>query len=583
MRKIIFTTLLGLIYIASSAQAQTHQVNDSTVADRTVVVEREYQPTIQSAGKLQVKPYSFDPQHQQQTPEYSTYSQALTNDFTLSRLAFSPLYFRQREPLFGQLTAGVGHQNTLLNFGYLLTDHQLQPKRKNARTTGDFSMLVYADHQAQWGLKALSESQIGVDIRKQFQPLELYFNANGANDFFTRYGAYFTAVDSSLYEVNRLMNVDSTMRQVIWKANAHVGVKGTMKSPIHYQLETGYEAFIAPDYAAEHQIHTKGIFDYEIRNHHAGLNLDIQNRLYTVNDASIETSTNHSLHFEPYYQYDGERWMVHAGVNADFSIGRGRLAGISPNVYAEAQLTHKNWLAIYGSAVGNYSSGGAQGEYEENRYRALGCLFTDTLSGEYTPIDASLGLKIRPYKTLLIDLYARYALTLDHHVNVFGRERYGLFEHELKNVQIARFGADLHYHYRDVLLVSAGGHYALRMPVKDSKIGDLEGVIFDEPSWEAHLRIEGKIDEKWSLYSDNRFAGKRHACVYELQTNNYESYELRPMFNLNLGAQYSIDKWLSVFVQLNNYLAWTPKLSYFTYYGYEAQRANCLMGVKWLF
>ena len=82
------------------------------------------------------------------------------------------------------------------------------------------------------------------------------------------------------------------------------------------------------------------------------------------------------------------------------------------------------------------------------------------------------------------------------------------------------------------------------------------------------------------LYSDNYFAGKRMAMVQ--RDDVMEDRELRPMIDMNLGVQYSINKWLACYMQLNNYLGF-GKLKYDIFYGYESQGINFLAGVTWSF
>jgi len=233
-------------------------------------------------------------------------------------------------------------------------------------------------------------------------------------------------------------------------------------------------------------------------------------------------------------------------------------------------------------------------------------LWADTLSGEYTPINLELGLIFRPYNTLLINVHGGYELMMDKHVNVFlldDNADYGLFEHELQNVSAWKIGADLHFHYRDIVNLNVSGNYFAHKALTDPF--NMGKEVFDTPSWRVDVRVDGKINEKWSLYSDNHLAGGTSALTYssalgqrvdrgegrhpgdtptETQTQlGYSSVKLNPMFDLNLGVRYNVDKWLSVYAQLNNYLAWTPKLTYSTFYGYQAMGANCMFGLSYSF
>ena len=87
-----------------------------------------------------------------------------------------------------------------------------------------------------------------------------------------------------------------------------------------------------------------------------------------------------------------------------------------------------------------------------------------------------------------------------------------------------------------------------------------------------HLRIDGRIDEHWSLYAENFFSGKRLALT-TLGTKT-----LKPTVVLNLGCQYEQDNW-TTFLQLNNYIHRHNDI----YYGYQSEGINFLLGGSYKF
>ena len=486
MKKILYIT--SLLAFTICANAQENSTNDSTEIDRTVYVTRDFQPTVQSAGKISMKPEIYQPQITLQKPKYSDFSSPLALDYSMNKLDFSVLNFRQPQPMGGYLQAGVGHENTLLLFNYRISDAVMQKKK---RTTNDLIFDINANHNAQWGYKALSESGIGMDLAKQFTQTELYFGVNGGHTFFSRYGHYYDPDQGALPEdKQRLSAIDSAFKQNIWTANALIGVRSISSGEFQYQAQVGYEAFGVPNQAIEHQIHTVGGFEWNRNSHHVGAIFDMRNRLYSVTDQTLNPAVNHRFHLEPYYAYEGNRWRIHTGVNLDFSAGRGRIVGISPNVWLEAEIA-KKWLFIYAEAKGDYAANGARGEFEENRYISSTCLFNDSLSGAYKPVDAEIGFNIRPYSSLLINIHAGYALELDKHVNVFQQipgNSFGMFEHELMNAGCWRVGANLHFHYRDIVNMNIGGNYFIHQ--KMSTPFPMLPYVYDTPSWRVDIRID---------------------------------------------------------------------------------------------
>ena len=118
--------------------------------------------------------------------------------------------------------------------------------------------------------------------------------------------------------------------------------------------------------------------------------------------------------------------------------------------------------------------------------------------------------------------------------------------------------------------------------------------VYDRANWDLCLRIDGRIDKHWSLYSENRFEGSRTALVSDGTT-----YTLRPIIDLNAGVEYNM--WvgkkasapsanssvlrpepkpnLTLFLQLNNWLH--RKNEYL--YGYRSQGINFLVGATFRF
>ena len=119
------------------------------------------------------------------------------------------------------------------------------------------------------------------------------------------------------------------------------------------------------------------------------------------------------------------------------------------------------------------------------------------------------------------------------------------------------------YTRRSTVEVNVGGNYYFYTTT-----------VFDRPNWDAYAHIEAHIDSKWSVYSENYFAGTREAYIAP-----YMSTTLRPIVSLNIGGQYAINRWLAVYAQVNDYL----NRKHDIFYGYKSQGIHFLLGVKWQF
>ena len=581
--------------------------NDS-VLNRSVTVERDFQPVIQAAGKVATRPAVTEMKIEPARIEYSDYIAEVQPGTSFNPLLSQPTRFVENQPYHGYIRGGLGHTNTLFDFGYHLDD-------------GKRSILdVYAHHRAQWGLRALSKTTLGINFTHPFSTCDLYFGLNGGNVFYHKYGHFYDyslaapgawIKDKTVYPNATFADMDKTS---LWMAEAYIGVRANAKQDVQYRLQTGYKLFSKPGAVNEHQIRTHADFDWHSNAHHVGAQVYVQNNLLQLESlaAVIPDSmyrSRHNFRIEPYYEYRGNRINMHVGVNLDLNLGHGQnsLSGVenlsfapSPHIHLEAQVAPK-WLTVYADISGSHGLGTLQAYMEENRYRIIHAGITEPHYASYTPVDAELGLHIRPYRDLLIELHGGYAYMLHEDIWVATADTTstfaplglkltpGDFTHLHTNYQSGKIGGQINYHYQDIVRINLYGDYYFWR-------GDT--IVFDRPNWQLGLRIDGRIDKHWSLYSDNYFAGSRLALATD------GTHQLKPTVELNLGLQYEM--WvgrkakaeklivkgsgeqvlspeqqpnLTLFFQLNNWLHRKNDI----YYGYSSEGINFLLGAMFRF
>lgn len=600
--------------------------NDS-VLNRSVTVERDFQPVIQAAGKVSTRPAVVETVIEPAQVEYSDYTVDVNPGTTFNPLLSQPTRFQDGHPYHGYVRGALGHKNTLFDFGYHLND-------------GRNSILdVYAHHRAQWGLQADSKTTIGLTFTHTFSHCDLYFGLNGGNIFYHKYGHFYDYAagdqgawvkDKTIYPSSDFTDHDETS---IWTAEAYLGVKANAKQDVQYRVQTGYKLFAKPGAVSEHQIRTHADFDWHSNAHHIGAVVYVQNNFLQLlslsNDISDSTyNSRHNLRIEPYYAYSGERVQVHLGVNLDMNIGKGRnrVSGLenltfapSPHVNLEAQVA-KKWLTVYADITGRHGFGTLDAFMKQNRYRLIHAGIVSHHPSSYVPIDAEAGLHIRPYRDLLIELHGGYALLFDQMTLIANTDstschalghalQAGDFCNTFSDYGRGKVGGQINYHYQDLVRVNIHGDYYFWNTLAceackytfDSPCAEILALnagtnttVYDHAKWELGVRVDGRIDQHWSLYSDNYFAGSRLALAKDGE------HLLKPTIELDLGVQYEMwvgksakaienDKGtvvrplpqsnLVLFFQLNNWLHRKNDI----YYGYRSQGINFLAGVTFRF
>ena len=573
---------------------------------RSVTVERDFQPVIQAAGKIATKPAVVETNIESSQVHYSDFTAEVTPQATFNPLLSQPTRFEPGRKYNGYIRGALGHPNTLLDFGYHLDD------------TKNSILDVYAHHRAEWGLAALSKTKVGLNFTHTYSTCDLYFGLSGGNIFYHKYGHFYdysqtfgmwAKNDEAYPEPYTIGDEDKTS---LWTAEVYLGVKANAKQDVQYQVQTGYMLFAKAGAVSEHQLRTKGSFDWHSAEHHVGAQLYVQNNFLQLNDAlgipnSLCQKSRHNFRIEPYYAYEGTRLRVHVGVNFDLNIGKGHQIlsktenvsfAPSPHINLEAQIA-KQWLTIYADIEGSLGFGSLQSYMEENRYSMIHAGIIRPCA-PYTPVDAELGFHIRPHRDVLIEIHGGYAYMMYEDFWIATANSTTVFEplnkplmagdfiHDhAENYQRGKIGGQLNYHYQDLVRVNLHGDYYIWK-------GDT--TVYDRPNWELGLRIDGRINKNWSLYSDNRFAGKRLALATDGE------HWLAPTIDLNLGLQY--DMWvgkvknestkgktnnnalrpepqpnLTLFFQLNNWLHRKNEI----YYGYRSQGINFLLGATYRF
>ncbi len=587
MKKFTFTSLLGVtltftltLTFASPLVAQDY--------DRSVVVEKDFQPIIQNAGKLK-QPHALLQTELPETP--IVFSQPDTSILSYGQvypLRTPSLTFDTPDTLRGLIEGGGGHINSLLRFRYTFVDD-----KKN-------SLNLYANHRGAWGPKADEKTNIGFRFSHDYTGGKVFLNVFGANEFFTRYGYYY-AGDKKL-SIHHLSQVADSARQTLWNVGLAVGVQSNPKEDIQYKAYIQYDLLSMPSLAIEH--HTLANLNFKYNNgsdHFGGVNFTFLGSFYSLDPSYIppkEVLNRYHLRAEPFYEYKGQRVLVHVGANIDMNFGKGQILSNlpnvsfapSPNVYMEAQIAPK-WVIFYAQAKGQLGYGHSVNVLQNYRYIKPELSILSRSAASYSPIDAQLGFRFRLEKNLLLDVYGGYAVKLNM-TTLCALPGALYFDYIKGNAQRGKIGLALSYHYQDIVSLKAYGDYFFWKSDSIHESTVHAEHVYDQANWKAGLDIEANIDSHWSIHSNNQLEGSRYVLVdtseedYVLQMkghdglmHNYKEVKLRPIININIGAGYAFDDRLSLSLDIYNLIHRYNDL----YYGVQSRGINFVAAVRYRF
>lgn len=591
---------------------------------RDVVVERDYEPIMQQAtkpGGAPVEKTYAEPEETQ--PQWSNRNGVV--DYTIQNIPAQEAAFRAPRQPHGHLRAGLGHPQTLFQFDYKHSDRQHN------------SLVLGIDHEGEWGLKAVAHTDLRLSFTHAYRSGKIYFNLDGGNEYFTRYGRYFN--DAAAYptpttipsgwghhlDVRRSSQLLSQDKQNIWKANILLGAQSTGNSDLSYQTEVGYRLTHLVGIVTEHQVNARINLSYRIDDHKVGAKIYSQNQFmipsdsaqaYLDADPKKPINSRHAMRIEPYYEYHGRRLMVHAGINLDFNIGKGNLHSTtddttplarqvafapSPNVRIEAQLAPR-WAVLYADVRGSLGTSAIPAYISMNRYQnILTALHSHHVSG-YKPVDGELGLMFRPQRDLLLQVHTGYAYMLNQAIFVSqtpdDRAPYSWENPAFVYTDFQRWkvGAQIAYHYQDIIDLHIWGDYYIYQGIRNNTAGKTfsgqvpdftVNCIYDRPDWVIGMDIKGRIDSHWSLYLKGDIQGSRTAFIYNANQPSMQGDRRLPVYaDLNTGVLYEFHNTryealnrLSLFCDLQNILHRKNVL----WYGYESQGIHGRVGAAWSF
>jgi hypothetical protein len=570
------------------------QAQDSII-NRNITVEREYKPIIQDAGKINSSPEILEQTVPKTIPTYSDYNLPLNVDFNIHTLPAADLQMDKPQFKNGFARIGFGNNfNTLADFAF--------PLVKTAKTRLDFSL----NHLGTFDAKAHSVTNANLLFDLNFDSFGFFAGMGGGHEYlkyygnnFNRYGTIVSLdslatnfpanyVEQNLVRVTRnpqIFNVyslanDSTS-ETFWRFNAFVGFRSLPTSDeLRYQAKVQYNVFSSLNGLSENAVRTNLGFNTASRENRLGIDAEMQNLFYHSDHPSLlnfwDTYTVVSVN--PYYSIERDDWNLRLGVKSAFSFVHGLPFNPSADISAEWKAIPK-YFSIYGGITGGYHVNTMNEMFTENRY-----LFPDVrVQDTYSPFEFYAGIKLKPLYNLLIDGFVDFK-----HINnqyFFVNKEYAVssassfippaadstlytnrFNVIYSAANLLKIGIRANYNFQDKLNIELKG--ALNKWTVAT-----EQYAWNKPAVEAELNADYHITNNFSFNFTSFFEGERYAKL------GNAAVKMNPKIDINLGASYTYNTWLSVFAKVNNLI----NNSYQDFYGYDVQGFNVLVGAAFSF
>ena len=598
--KSIFVIALGIISLNASAQ------KDSTLI-RQVLLERDYNPTLQDASKINTMPSIYTPVIKPK--EFKFVSSAPNISLKNNQLGAAEsgdintnVGFSKKR---GYLDLGAGtHSNLEGAAGYRILNTATNRLDFSATHSSTSSTLDFIDNKYFMdNAKAkYSASKINLKYQHIFEPSILSLGASFYNTSYNYYGNSFIGKESSIifpYDVISRQKVD------VFNINAGLKASDNNEGALKYEGNIRYQNFkgkygIANDYEGPKggQLNLDANFFADLGSDKMiGVRGDIMNQSFS-NKSKISPFYESAYHgftnitATPYIGFEGANWNANLGLNVSALLDIQDKFFFSPSISAEVHLNEVN--TFYGTITGGVNNNTFLDILQENRYTDLSA----RVGYSKTLYDIQLGFKSGIISGLEFDIFAGYKKTNNDHLytrTIFSYYSYNAYGYNGYMPTPSFFGTTFTPLYANVSTGHIGGLVKTKLipytdlsakittyfyNVKNYKGADYQEKAWGHPSFTTELNVDVKPIDALTLSLSHQYAGGRKSLLINYRfPANIRPTKMKDINELNLRAEYQITDWVSANVRLNNILNQKYELQY----GYPLQGFNVLGGLSFKF
>ena len=583
MKKYIFALILGL-FTTFGLYAQALQ---DTTLTRQLELQREFNPTLQDANKINSLPVVRQPQVAKANTDYAPWTTRATPPLEIALAKPGKImtdipynlqrgYVKLNAGNYGNIDGALGvkfidSQTDKLNFMFLHNSSNGNIDYNQDVTPNKIKM-KQMDNFAKLNFKHI------------FEASEFDINTSFLHSQFNYFGNNFGATTRILDDNNQALSVFNL------KASLH----NTLPQPINYRGSFSYNYFTTK--------YGRTFNDESMGGSHVDANIDLNksfmggdnllgikgeftgvfyDEIKTL-DEGEKISNFIMVDANPYIHFEGFNWKMRLGANLDFVFDDENKFYVSPNV-ALSTLIAEN-TSLYINAMGGVGKNTYLDMYRESRYLQPNTI----VKHSYTPFAIDGGAKIGAIDGFRIDVFGGYKKTKDEHFLVlksdypFGSSlpnqpwTYQEFlQPILGDLTHSHIGARVHSNIWSPLDVSLKVQKNFYSVSKIKGLGAIptELEAWNKPGLEVDVNVVFSATDKVKVMLDYYFANERWSIV------DGQSAAMDDINNLSAGALYNITKMFTLNLKANNLLNQT----YDMWYGHPAQGISIMGGFTFKF
>ncbi|MDR0572484.1 MAG: TonB-dependent receptor [Tannerella sp.] len=603
MRKIqalMMSVLLSGISLSGLAQESDEKKEDTEREkkerqqnlNREMTLEREYDPIVQDATKVNTLPVVREMKISKRPITYSDYAVPILPEKEMYVLPPEKLMTEvEHHKRNGYLHFGGGMlMNMTGDFGYHLlnTDRDLLSvyfSHRSANGTVEFEDETINKRKAKF-----NDNLGGLDFTHRFDKATLKLGGRFGYSAFNYYGMPTNiglpdsdlSNDSITNQGDRLINVyGGVMSDTTTSTGYHIGIDYTnfdQKYSLSKELDGMTENHIGINFGISSPVNNGQRFGIDVNANILSYTAPSSASRIVVDSSAFDTHFNVTLN--PYYRMESDTWKLLLGLNlALVSQNSETDVFVSPDITFDAPIA--NWSVFYAKLGGGIESNSMAELSRTNRY--INPVFTADASKTWA--DLKLGVRSSATAGLWFDLFAGYKYTESD--VLFNPSSYDWADNGFNNVSMAfqpttqriQVGATLKYDYKQIVdfyLKGVYNYYNLKFSdtwknsyaVKDlNEDSDLEA--YGKPSFVANAGINVRPVKPLTVSLDYCMTSGMYANL-GLEGN----VKMKTINDLRLRASWKFNDIFGAYAQFNNLLFQKREL----YYGYPLQPFSVMAG-----
>ena len=602
IKTLCMAALLGSTITVSAQEDKTKEKE----LNREMTLEREYDPTVQDASKVNTLPAVKEPVVKKRPIDYATFTTPADPEKEISLLPsgnlMTDIQYNKRRGYFNFGGGTYLNLNGDLGYHILSTDKdKLNIWFSHRSTNGKVKYLQEVPEGYEKVKAKINDNLGGLNFNHVFQRAILDMGIKYGYSAYNYYGLPIAGSVAETPTAEYIDRADRTTNQVDQTIQGRIGVRSAENAPFGYNIGLNYTNF-SHKYgeSKEHDGVKENAFALGFDffapfngNQQIGLAGDMKYYNYSLpTEESYTTGTSdppytfstYENHFNavlnPYYKVAGDNWNLKLGAKAMMVAGLDYWDNpkfyASPDIAVDVTVADKTML--YAKAGGELRDNSMYDVTQLNRYADPVTATTPSFNW----LDAKLGIQCGAAAGFWFDLFGGYQATSNDYFfmayNVIDPSTPDKFNYIEMRDDIAskRFyvGADLRYSYQQIIDLRLKGVYNnWKMNLGDSYDGgEANGEIdpVGKPEMELTAGITVRPIKQVSASLDYNLATGRKAEVFGT------THKMDNINELNLTGTYTLNDTFGLYAKLNNVLF----QKYEIYYGYPLQRFSAMVGVN---